>query len=95
MYKNIGFSDARIGELVGRTEKYIRNYRFGKEIYPVYKKVDSCAAEFDSQSSYLYSTYEHYSDEEVVHECESEISNKKKVVILGGGPNRIGQGIRV
>lgn len=93
VYKNAGFSDARIGELVGRTEKYIRNYRFGKNIYPTYKKVDTCAAEFDSQSSYMYSTYEHYSYEEIVHECESDVTNNKKVVILGGGPNRIGQGI--
>ena len=92
-YKNIGFSDARIAELVGRTERYIRNYRFGKEIYPVYKKVDTCAAEFDSQSAYMYSTYEHYSYEEAVRECESSITDNKKVIILGGGPNRIGQGI--
>ncbi|AJC48399.1 carbamoyl-phosphate synthase large subunit [Allofrancisella guangzhouensis] len=93
VYKNLGFSDAKIAELVGRTEKYIRNYRFGKEIYPVYKKVDTCAAEFESKSSYMYSTYEHYSYEEIVHECESDITNNKKVIILGGGPNRIGQGI--
>ncbi|MFC4892787.1 carbamoyl-phosphate synthase large subunit [Pseudofrancisella aestuarii] len=93
VYKNLGFSDAKIAELVGRTEKYIRNFRFGKEIYPVYKKVDTCASEFESKSSYMYSTYEHYSYEEIVRECESDITDNKKVVILGGGPNRIGQGI--
>lgn len=93
VYKNIGFSDAKIAELVGRTERYIRNFRFGKKIYPTFKRVDTCAAEFESQSSYLYSTYEHYSYEEIVRDCESEISDKKKVIILGGGPNRIGQGI--
>ena len=92
-YKNIGFSDAKISELVGRTEKYIRNFRFGKDIYPTYKKVDTCAAEFESKSSYMYSTYEHYSDEEAVRDCESGVTNNKKIVILGGGPNRIGQGI--
>ncbi|APC97889.1 carbamoyl-phosphate synthase large subunit [Francisella frigiditurris] len=93
VYKNLGFSDAKIAELVGRTEKYIRNFRFGKEIYPVYKKVDTCASEFESKSSYMYSTYEHYSYEEIVRECESDVTDNKKVVILGGGPNRIGQGI--
>jgi carbamoyl-phosphate synthase large subunit len=93
IYKNIGFSDARIAKLVGRTEKYVRNYRYGKEIYPTYKKVDTCAAEFDSSSSYMYSTYEHFSHEEIVRDCESDITDNKKVIILGGGPNRIGQGI--
>ncbi|MDE5035702.1 hypothetical protein, partial [Francisella tularensis] len=58
VYKNLGFSDAKIAELVGSTERYIRNFRFGKEIYPTFKSVDTCAAEFVSQSSYLYSTYE-------------------------------------
>ena len=93
IYKNLGFSDARIATLVGRTEKYIRNYRYGKEIYPTYKKVDTCAAEFDSKPAYMYSTYEHFSHEEIVRECESDVTDNKKVVILGGGPNRIGQGI--
>ncbi|QLE79043.1 carbamoyl-phosphate synthase large subunit [Francisella sp. Scap27] len=93
IYKNIGFSDARIAKLVGRTEKYVRNYRYGKEIYPTYKKVDTCAAEFDSSSSYMYSTYEHFSHEEIIRDCESDITDNKKVIILGGGPNRIGQGI--
>lgn len=78
IYKNIGFSDARIAKLVGRTEKYVRNYRYGKEIYPTYKKVDTCAAEFDSSSSYMYSTYEHFSHEEIIRDCESDITDNKK-----------------
>lgn len=93
IYKNLGFSDARIATLVGRTEKYVRNYRFGKGIFPTYKKVDTCAAEFESMSAYMYSTYEHFSHEEIVRDCESDVTDNKKVVILGGGPNRIGQGI--
>ena len=92
-YKNMGFSDARIAELINRTERYVRHFRFEKDIFPVYKKVDTCAAEFESKSSYLYSTYETYSFEECVRDCESEVTENKKVVILGGGPNRIGQGI--
>ena len=83
--KKKGFSDARIADLLGVKEEAVRNHRYELEIHPVFKRVDSCAAEFDSTTNYLYSTYEQFN--------ESEISNKKKIVVLGSGPNRIGQGI--
>jgi len=83
--KKKGFSDARIADLLGVKEEVVRNHRYELEIHPVFKRVDSCAAEFDSTTNYLYSTYEQFN--------ESEISNKKKIVVLGSGPNRIGQGI--
>ncbi len=83
--KKKGFSDARIADLLGVKEVAVRNHRYELEIHPVFKRVDSCAAEFDSTTNYLYSTYEQFN--------ESEISNKKKIVVLGSGPNRIGQGI--
>ena len=83
--KKKGFSDARIADLLGVKEESVRKHRYELEIHPVFKRVDSCAAEFDSTTNYLYSTYEQFN--------ESEISNKKKIVVLGSGPNRIGQGI--
>jgi len=83
--KKKGFSDARIADLLGVKEEAVRKHRYELEIHPVFKRVDSCAAEFDSTTNYLYSTYEQFN--------ESEISNKKKIVVLGSGPNRIGQGI--
>ena len=83
--KQLGFSDARIGELTGATEAEIRAKRKGLGIAPVYKRVDTCAAEFESHTPYLYSTYE--------NECEADPTTKRKVMILGSGPNRIGQGI--
>jgi carbamoyl-phosphate synthase large subunit len=83
--KRMGFSDARIAELGGTTEGAIRARRIALDIRPVYKRVDTCAAEFVSYTPYLYSTYE--------SECEAEPTDRKKVVILGSGPNRIGQGI--
>ncbi len=83
--KEYGFSDKRIGELTGKSEIEIRNLRKKYQIIPVYKTVDTCAAEFRAFTPYLYSTYE--------IENESERSKRKKVIILGGGPNRIGQGI--
>ena len=83
--KKKGFSDARIADLLGVKEEAVRKHRYEFEIHPVFKRVDSCAAEFDSTTNYLYSTYEQFN--------ESEISNKKKIVVLGSGPNRIGQGI--
>ena len=84
-FKKKGFSDARIADLLGVKEEAVRKHRYELEIHPVFKRVDSCAAEFDSTTNYLYSTYEQFN--------ESEISNKKKIVVLGSGPNRIGQGI--
>jgi carbamoyl-phosphate synthase large subunit len=83
--KRFGFSDARLGELTGAGEAAVRQRRKAAGILPVYKRVDTCAAEFASNTPYLYSTYE--------TECEAEPTNRKKVVILGSGPNRIGQGI--
>ena len=84
-YKKKGFSDARIADLLGATEQEVRDHRYGLVVHPVFKRVDSCAAEFDSTTNYLYSTYDEYN--------ESEVSTKKKVIVLGSGPNRSGQGI--
>lgn len=87
-----GFSDARIGELTGTKEKKVRKARHKAGIRPVYKRVDTCAAEFEAKTPYMYSTYEAPSFGGQV-ENEARVSDRKKVVILGGGPNRIGQGI--
>jgi len=84
-YKRMGFSDARIAELVGTNEAAIRALRRGFGIRPVYKRVDSCAAEFATTTAYMYSTYE--------EECEANPTDREKIIVLGGGPNRIGQGI--
>ncbi len=83
--KSFGFSDNRLAALANRTEQEIRNLRHSLGIRPVYKRVDTCAAEFEAHTPYLYSTYE--------EECESFPTDKNKIMILGGGPNRIGQGI--
>ncbi|MCP4300127.1 MAG: carbamoyl-phosphate synthase large subunit [Gammaproteobacteria bacterium] len=83
--KRRGFSDARIAELLNVEENAIRERRLELGIRPVYKRVDTCAAEFATKTAYLYSTYE--------EECEAEATEKPKIMILGGGPNRIGQGI--
>ena len=83
--KRIGISDRRIAALCGGTEEEVRQARHSAGVRPVYKRVDTCGAEFDSNTPYMYSTYE--------QECESEPTDRKKVIILGGGPNRIGQGI--
>lgn len=90
-YKKQGFSDARIAELTGCTEIEVRELRHSLEIRPVYKTVDTCAAEFQSFTPYMYSCYE--GDGITQPECEANVSDKQKVIILGGGPNRIGQGI--
>jgi len=87
-----GFSDARIGELTGKSEKAVRTARRKAKVRPVFKRVDTCAAEFHAKTPYMYSTYENPSFDGVV-EDEARVSDKKKVIILGGGPNRIGQGI--
>ena len=83
--KKIGFSDKRIAELTCKSEKNIRAKRRRLKIKPVFKRVDTCAAEFETSTAYMYSTYQ--------DECESKPTKKKKIMVLGGGPNRIGQGI--
>ncbi|GLQ21192.1 carbamoyl-phosphate synthase large subunit [Algimonas porphyrae] len=90
--KSEGFSDARIGELTGTKEKKVRKARHKAGVRPVYKRVDTCAAEFQAKTPYMYSTYEAPSFGGTV-ENEARVSSARKVVILGGGPNRIGQGI--
>ncbi len=83
--KRAGFADARLAELTATSESSIRHLRHTLGIRPVYKRVDSCAGEFASDTAYLYSCYD--------EECEAEPSERRKIMILGGGPNRIGQGI--
>jgi carbamoyl-phosphate synthase large subunit len=83
--KRMGFSDRRLAHLTKTTETAVRDRRHALGIRPVYKRVDTCAAEFATRTAYLYSTYE--------DECEAEPTDRKKVMVLGGGPNRIGQGI--
>ncbi|MEQ9725594.1 carbamoyl-phosphate synthase large subunit [Pseudomonas sp. WHRI 8822A] len=83
--KRKGFSDARLATLLGVTEKNLRSHRHKLKVLPVYKRVDTCAAEFATDTAYMYSTYE--------EECEANPSSRDKIMILGGGPNRIGQGI--
>lgn len=83
--KRKGFSDARIARLLGTTEGAVRALRKAFGVRPVYKRVDSCAAEFATGTAYLYSTYE--------EECEAQPTQRRKIMVLGGGPNRIGQGI--
>jgi carbamoyl-phosphate synthase large subunit len=83
--KQAGFSDRRLAALWNRTETEVRELRHKAGVRPVYKRVDTCGAEFEAHTPYLYSTYE--------QECEAAPTNRRKIVILGGGPNRIGQGI--
>ena len=83
--KKKGFSDVRLGSLLGCNEKAVRRYRLEHDIKPIFKRVDTCAAEFKSSTAYMYSTYGEM--------CEANPSDRQKIVILGGGPNRIGQGI--
>ena len=85
MLKSKGFSDSRIAFLVNEDENKVRNLRKSLNILPVFKRVDTCAAEFESSTAYMYSTYE--------EECEARPNDSKKIMVLGGGPNRIGQGI--
>ena len=89
--KMYGFTDARLALLTGRDEAQIRRARRNLGVVAVFKRIDTCAAEFEAQTPYMYSTYEAPAMGDV--ECEARPSNAKKVVILGGGPNRIGQGI--
>lgn len=85
LLKRAGFADARLARLLGVSETEVRGHRQKLSVRPVFKRVDSCAAEFASSTAYLYSTYE--------EECEAEPTDKHKIMVLGGGPNRIGQGI--
>ncbi|MCX8499682.1 MAG: carbamoyl phosphate synthase large subunit, partial [Caulobacteraceae bacterium] len=90
--KAMGFSDARLAELTDGAEKAVRSARQALGVRPAYKRIDTCAAEFFAKTPYMYSTYESGALGQVPS-CESEPSNRRKAVILGGGPNRIGQGI--
>ncbi len=87
--KKKGFSDRRLAKLLATTDTAVRERRKALNVRPVYKRVDTCAAEFATDTAYLYSTYEGHGD----GECEAEPTDKKKIMVLGGGPNRIGQGI--
>lgn len=88
LLKQKGFSDRRLAKLTKTTAKAVREKRIAEKVRPVYKRVDTCAAEFATNTAYLYSTYE------AEHgECEAEPTSNKKIMVLGGGPNRIGQGI--
>ena len=89
--KMMGFTDARLAKLSGFTESDVRRARLNVGVRAVFKRIDTCAAEFEAQTPYMYSTYEAPMMGDV--ECEARPSDRKKVVILGGGPNRIGQGI--
>jgi carbamoyl-phosphate synthase large subunit len=89
--KMLGFTDARLAKITGSTELEVRKKRYDLGITAVFKRIDTCAAEFEAQTPYMYSTYEAPMFGDV--ECEARPSAEKKVVILGGGPNRIGQGI--
>jgi len=89
--KSIGFSDRKLSQLTGILETAVRKKRTALKVLPVFKRVDTCAAEFKSFTQYMYSTYQR--NFSIKTECESDPSSKRKVVILGGGPNRIGQGI--
>ncbi len=91
MIKSMGFSDKKLSEITNTKENIVREKRSKLKVMPVFKKVDTCAAEFKSFTPYMYSTYQRNYDEK--SECESNPSAKKKIIILGGGPNRIGQGI--
>ncbi|MFC0336768.1 carbamoyl-phosphate synthase large subunit [Kushneria avicenniae] len=84
-YKRRGFGDARLARLIGVSEKAFRERRQSLDVRPVFKRVDTCAAEFPTSTAYMYSTYE--------EECEADPSDRQKIMVLGGGPNRIGQGI--
>jgi carbamoyl-phosphate synthase large subunit len=83
--KRRGFSDRRLAKLLGTDQHAVRAYRQALKVHPVYKRVDTCAAEFATDTAYMYSTYE--------EECEANPTSRKKIMVLGGGPNRIGQGI--
>eukprot|EP00752_Nemacystus_decipiens_P013217 g11706.t1 len=89
--KKLGFSDERLAALVGRTAEEVAAHRWALDVRPVFKRIDTCAGEFPSATPYMYSCYE--GDGVTTPECEADVTDRRKVVILGGGPNRIGQGI--
>ncbi|MBV9569957.1 MAG: carbamoyl-phosphate synthase large subunit [Alphaproteobacteria bacterium] len=89
--KAMGFSDGRLGKLSGQTERAVRELRNRLDVHPCFKRIDTCAAEFAALTPYMYSTYE--APIGAAPECESRPTDSKKIIILGGGPNRIGQGI--
>src|SRR5699024_1248395 len=84
-FKRKGLSDLRLAKLLGVSQKQLRKKRWDLNVYPVYKRVDTCAAEFATSTAYMYSTYD--------SECEANPTDNKKIMVIGGGPNRIGQGI--
>ncbi len=84
-FKRKGFSDERLAQLLGVSEKTVRELRYEHNVRPVYKRVDTCAAEFSTSTAYMYSSYD--------EECEANPSDRDKIMVIGGGPNRIGQGI--
>jgi len=89
--KAMGFSDSRLASLIRKDAKDVAKHRAELSVHPIFKRIDTCAAEFSSPTAYMYSTYE--TPFAGVETCEADVSERKKVVILGGGPNRIGQGI--
>ena len=89
--KKMGFSDLRLAKLAGCDERTVRDHRWTLSVAPVFKRIDTCAAEFPSLTPYMYSAYE--GNGVTPAECEADVSDRQKVIILGGGPNRIGQGI--
>ncbi|MEM6535408.1 MAG: carbamoyl-phosphate synthase large subunit, partial [Pseudomonadota bacterium] len=91
--KAMGFSDKRLSDLIGQSETDVRALRHNLDVRPVYKRIDTCAAEFAAKTPYLYSTYEQPAYGRDTADCEAGVSDRKKAIILGGGPNRIGQGI--
>ncbi|MEN2978901.1 carbamoyl-phosphate synthase large subunit [Tistrella bauzanensis] len=90
--KSLGFSDARLAKLAGLDEEIVRARRWKAGVHPVFKRVDTCAAEFEARTPYMYSTYELPAFDGTV-ECEAQPTDRTKIIVLGGGPNRIGQGI--
>ncbi len=91
--KSMGFSDARLAKLTGRSERDVQRVREALGVRPVYKRIDTCAGEFPSPTPYLYGVYETPAVAGSAPECEAEPTGRRKIVIIGGGPNRIGQGI--
>ena len=91
LLKSYGFSDARLANLIGEDEHYVRQIREDLNIKPVFKHIDTCSAEFQTLTAYMYSTYSHFDNQGM--DCEANPSDNEKIIIIGGGPNRIGQGI--